>query len=803
MKIFLIVLFGFIPALVYSNQGIRGVVKDASGELLIGANVFIEESFIGTSTNLKGEFFLPVRQGTVVLITTFVGFEDARTEVEILGETNVEIILNPSNFLAEEVLVSALRVGNRTPLTFTNVTESEIQSRNLGQDIPFLLNRTPSLVASSDAGAGVGYTGFRIRGTDITRINVTVNGIPMNDPESQGLWWINMPDFAGSVENIQIQRGVGTSTNGAAAFGATVNLQTTSLEEKPFGEIQTSTGSFNTMKNTVKFGSGLINNRFTFDGRLSKIQSDGYIDRAFSDMKSFFLTGSYYSPNTIVTVKAFSGEQITYQAWNGVPSEFLATNRTYNGVGSFTDIYGNRQYYDNETDNYQQDHFQVLLSRQFSRDLYLNTAFHYTRGYGYYEQYKENHRFSNYGLGNLIIGGTSIQRTDLIRRKYLDNDFFGLTYSLNYRPNRFDIIIGGAYNRYYGDHFGTVIWAQHATHVPKNFEWYFNKGVKADFNIFAKVNYKLTNRVNAFFDLQYRNVDYSIEGIHDDLRDISQAHKFNFFNPKFGLHLMLTGTQDLYLSYSQGNREPSRSDFRDANPGVSPRPEKLHNIEFGYRFRGAGFHLQSNLYYMNYRDQLVLTGEINDVGAPITTNVPESYRIGIEIDGAAKLTRWLNLDFHVAISRNRINNFTEHVDNWDYDPGDPNQPLQFSRFIGNTNLAFSPSVVAGGSVTVIPFKNAGINFSGKYVGKQYIDNTSSSNRMLKPYFVNDLNLSYTLDSGVLREVKLILMVNNIFNEKYESNAWIYRYYSGGTEQVIDGFFPQAGRHFLVGVTIGF
>jgi iron complex outermembrane recepter protein len=803
MKHYLLFIIGFIPLILQANSGIRGVVKDRDGEMLIGANVVIEDTYVGTSTNLQGEFFLPVREGNYLLRTSFVGYDPTLTEVEVKDEVYIEIILRRSVYLAEEVIVSALVVKDKIPLTYFNISREDIRERNMGQDIPFLLNMTPSLVSSSDAGTGVGYTSFRIRGTDMTRINVTVNGIPMNDSESHGVWWVNMPDFASSVENIQIQRGVGSSTNGAAAFGATVNLQTNSLRKDPWAEIHTTAGSFNTFKNTVSFGTGLMDGKFTLDGRLSKIQSDGYIDRASSDLKSFFLSGSYYSSNTILTVKAFSGKEITYQAWDGVPSDILPVNRTYNGIGRYTDIDGQEQFYDNETDNYQQDHFQILFSREFSMELYLNAALHYTRGYGYYEQYKANHRFSSYGLENPEIGGETITRTDLIRRKFLDNHFYGATYSLNYKPNRFDIVLGGAVNRYLGDHYGNIIWAQYAAEIPKNYQWYLNLGDKTDLNSFLKLNYQITNSLNAFADVQYRYVNYEMEGFHDDLTDISQEHNFGFFNPKLGLNYLVSGTQEVYLSYSQGNREPSRSDFRDAKPGMSPRPEKLHNVELGYRFRSPAFSFSPNLYYMGYQDQLVLTGEINDVGAPMTTNVPESYRLGLELAGAALLNHWLKMDFHAALSRNKIKDFTEYVDNWDYDPGDPAQPLQFENYLGETDLAFSPWLVAGGSVTMTPFKQAEIALGGKYVGKQYIDNTSNNRRILNPYFVNDLRLNYTFRPGSIKEARISLMVNNLFNVKYETNAWIYRYYYGGEESFMDGYFPQAGIHFLAGLSLKF
>ncbi len=786
-----------------ANPVISGKVLNNEGQPLIGANVLIDGSYYGTATNADGMFRLSVREGSYVLRVSHMGYETRFIDVRVYDDLSLEVTLERLSYLGEEVIVSATRAHSRVPLAYTDVSRSEIEERDYGQDIPYILNLTPSFVASSDAGTGIGYTNFRVRGSDMNRINITINGIPYNDPESHGVFWVNMPDLASSIDNIQVQRGVGTSSHGAGAFGASINLQTSTLNPDPYGEINASAGSFNTLRNTVRLGSGLINDRFTFDARLSRIASDGYIDRASSDLKSFFLSGAMHSEKSLFKINVFSGKEVTYQAWDGVPSYMLDVDRRYNGIGSYTNEEGETVYYDNETDNYQQDHFQMFYSREISPGLNLNTALHYTMGYGYYEQYRENQRFGNYGIDNLVFAGQAITRSDLIRRKILDNHFYGMTWSLRYNRRSYDATLGGALNQYIGDHLGHIIWAEYANHIPKNYEWYFNKGTKNDFNMFGKVNYRLTERINLYGDLQYRTINYEIDGIDDDLRDISQDHEYHFFNPKAGLFYDLGDRQQMYLSYSVAHREPNRSNLKDARPGEIPRPERLDNIETGYNFRTPDINLNANLYYMKYKDQLVLTGQINDVGAPVMTNVPDSYRAGIELMAGAMLSSVFELSFNVSVSENRISDFTEYIDNWDYWDDPENEPLQVVRHIGSTELSFSPPVVAGGNLTMRPVDNLAVNLAGKYVGRQFIDNTASRDRMLSSYFFSDLRINYTIETSRYGEFGINFMVANIFNAKFETNAWIYRYLYQGEERYFDGFFPQAGRHFFSGVFFKF
>ena len=530
----------------------------------------------------------------------------------------------------DEVLVSAVRVTSKTPVSFSNLDKKEIKFRNLGQDIPILMNYLPSVVTTSDAGNGVGYTGIRVRGSDATRVNVTINGIPYNDSESHGTFWVNMPDFASSLESIQLQRSVGTSTNGSGAFGASLNMLTDSYSDKASGEISNSFGSFNTNKNTVKFSTGLMNDHFEIAGRLSALKSDGYVDRASSDLKSYFLQGTYVGSTTLIKALAFGGTEKTYQSWNGIDAATLATDRTFNSAGMFTDEFGKMRFYDNETDNYQQDHYQLHWNEKITGNWSTNLAFHYTKGKGYYENYKEDADFADYGL--LAVGTQTT--TDLIRQKWLDNDFYGTTFSANYNSEKLDIILGGGWNKYEGDHFGKVIWARYASKSELGDQYYNDAATKTDGNIFTKANYQITEKISLYGDLQLRNVQYKANSWETGLVN----DNFNFFNPKAGLNYDINTNNKLYFSYAKANREPNRTDYENGNP----KPEKLNDFELGWRLETEHVKINTNLYYMAYKDQLVLTGGFDDVGNPIRQNSGDSYRLGLEVDAVLQLSeKWL------------------------------------------------------------------------------------------------------------------------------------------------------------------
>lgn len=669
-----------------------------------------------------------------------------------------------------EVTVQSTRADEKTPVTFTNFTKKDFEKRNLGQDIPILMNYLPSVVTTTDAGNGVGYTGIRVRGSDATRVNVTINGIPYNDSESHGTYWVNMPDFASSTQSIQLQRGVGTSTNGAGAFGASLNLATESALLAN-GEVSNSYGSFNTHKHTVKFSTGLMNSGFEIAGRLSQIKSNGYIDRAFSDLKSYYLQGTYISKTSQIKALVFGGKEHTYQAWNGIDGTTLNDNRTFNWSGYFIDEAGNERFYDNETDNYQQDHAQLHWHEKFSDVFNMNLALHYTKGKGYYENYKSDEPFEDYGM-TPVSGQTS---TDLIRQKWLDNDFYGTTFSLNYKKNNLDLILGGAANKYEGDHFGKVIWARYASTSELGDKYYNDYGIKTDANTFLKVTYTLFDKLSLYGDIQYRNVNYKANGVQANLVNDT----FNFLNPKAGLTYQFNKNNNLYFSYAKAHREPNRTDYENGNP----RPEKLDDFELGWRMNTEKVKLNINGYYMLYKDQLVLTGKLDDVGSPIRENSGNSYRLGLEIDAKIALTKNLLIAPNITLSENLNKDFYS----------DASGTLEN---LGNTNIAYSPKLTFGNIISYAPINNVTVSVMSKFVGKQYINNLNNDNATLSDYFVNDFNFSWDFPmKKVFKQISLNVLCNNIFNRKYVSNG--YDYY--GTNY----YFPQAEANYLAGITMKF
>ena len=790
----------------FAQFSISGTVMDANDRsLLPGANVVIEGTFHGVHTNSNGIFQLEnLNKGTYTLVVSYVGYHTSKKEIDLDRNADLEILLEPSAILSQEVIVSATRADSRTPSTHSNVSREEIMSRNLGQDIPFLLNMTPSLITSSDAGAGVGYSWMNIRGSDNSRINVTLNGIPLNDSESHGVWWVNMPDIASSTENIQIQRGVGTSTQGAASFGATISMNTTGLNRDPYAEIFSGGGSFNTLRNTAIFGTGLLANKWAIDGRLSRISSDGYIDRSFSDLKSFYLSGGFYGKKTVIQAITFSGKETTYQAWNGVPSQMLETNRTFNPSGMYFDQQGNMQFYDNETDNYQQDHYQLHITQRINPDWVANTSFHYTYGRGYYEQFRENDRFSRYGLPNVVIDNTEFSRTDLIRQRWLDNHFYGLTWSANYKgAGRLNAIIGGGYNVYDGDHYGKIIWARLAQDFDKDHRYYDNNAEKKDFNSFVKLNYELAPGFYVFGDMQYRNIIYDFIGlgmVENEIVPLGQTARFDFFNPKTGFVYEINSQHNVYTFAGISNREPVRRDFTESSPDSRPRHETLRNLEVGYRYSSGNLKMAVNYYLMDYKDQLILTGEINDVGGFSRTNIDNSYRMGVELEAAYRFNRLIDWTGNLTVSRNKIPEFIEFSDQYDENW---NWTGTHVAIYENTDIAFSPSLVGASRINFHPFKRASVGLMSKYVGSQYIDNTMSRDRMLDAYFVNDLKLTYKMENSIFRELELSFLINNLFDVDYITNAWIYKGVVGdnGLIAIEDGYFPQAGRHFLLGARL--
>lgn len=709
----------------------------------------------------------------------------------------------------DDVIVYATRANEKTPTTFSEINAKELKSRNLGQDLPILLNFSPSLVTTSDAGAGIGYTGMRIRGSDATRINVTVNGIPLNDSESHGVFWVNMPDFSSSVSSIQIQRGVGTSSNGAAAFGATVNLQSSNVSIDPFFETSNTVGSFNTWKTNVVYNTGLLNEVFNFEARLSKISSDGFIDRSAADLKSYYLSGGRYGKKTMIKAVLFGGQEITQQAWYGTPEARLTGgDAELQELIDFSGEYGtpeleanlrnsgrtfNYYTYDNEVDNYRQDHYQLHLAHTLADNWDLTGALHYTRGRGFFEQFREDDDLEDYGLADVVVGAETITSSDIIRRRWLDNHFYGVTYALNYGSDALGLTFGGGWNKYDGDHFGEITWAQFAGNVGIRDHYYDGNGIKKDFNAFLKVNYQLNGQLNLFGDAQVRTINYETAGLDSDRSPYDVDTDFTFFNPKIGLTYALNNSTNVYASYAIGNREPVRSDFIDANPGTEPKHETLRNFEAGIRSRSSKFSYEANYYYMDYKNQLVVTGAVNDVGAPIRTNVPKSFRMGVELSGNYKLTDKLVWSANLTLSKNKIDQFSEIVS------------ASFGEIQhSDADISFSPNVISGSDLSFSPTEGLTFQLLSKYVGKQFLDNTSNDDRAIDSYLTNDVRMSYDFEVKGIQNIGLSLLVNNVLDEEYSSNGYTWGYYYGADilyQQ--NNYYPQAGRNFLLGLNLKF
>ncbi|MCL1821358.1 MAG: TonB-dependent receptor [Prolixibacteraceae bacterium] len=806
-RIFIAAFMLLVVAPLYGQYNINGKVLDENGQPLQGASVFILNPKTGKTTDKTGYFsFGDMKKTHYVAEVSYVGYEKIRQTLNAGSEN--EIRLSSEIQHVPEVTVVSVRATQKSAVTYSNVDSDEIAQRNLGQDIPYLLSLTPSFIPTSDAGTGIGYTGFRVRGADANRINITVNGVPVNDAESHGVFFVNMPDFASSLSSVQVQRGVGTSTNGAAAFGASINMQTQAQSPRNYAEISSSYGSFNTNKNTLKAGTGLIKNRFVFDVRLSGISSDGYIDRTSVDMKSYYFGGGYFGDKTTLKFTTFGGREKTYQAWNGVDASLLDTNRTYNDSGEFVDNDGNTQYYENQTDNYQQTHYHLNWNQKLNAKLDLNATLHYTLGEGYYEEYKRDRKYHEYGLTAPVVAGVKLSKTDLVRQKWLDNHFYGFIASLNYSVDKVNASVGGGVNRYDGGHFGKVIWVRNADKLDMSKEWYRNSSIKDDANIYAKANVELLRNLVAAVDLQYRYINYKMEGSDDKyddvkqaMRDITQKHTFKFFNPKFGLTYKINPIGNLYASYSTANREPNRNNYTDAGPRDKPSHETLHNIELGCRITAHRLSGEFNTYYMKYKNQLILTGKVSEIGEPLTANIPDSYRMGVELAAAVQMTYWLNWKGNLALSRNKIERFTEYdIDVYD---ADWNLTGTTNNHLGTTDIAYSPEMVAN-SLFLFSLKSFGIGLHTSFVGKQYIDNTSDEMRSIPSYLVNNLQFKYSLPFMQNRTIDFQFMLNNLLNEKYVSNG--YTWYScsvGGKRYNELRYFPQAGRHFLLGITLKF
>jgi len=720
---------------------------------------------------------------------------EAKVPVRIDNDT-----LNVSKVVSlEEVMVTATRASRQTPVAYSELSSQELKRRNDGQSLPSLILQSPSVIMTSDGGNGIGYSTFRIRGTDANRINITVNGVPMNDAESHTVFWVNMPDFASSVKNIQIQRGAGTSTNGAAAFGATVSMQTENPPIEHYFDYSSSIGSFGTFRNTFQGGTGLLGNHLVIDARYSNIRTDGYVDRAKAKMQSYFGSATWYAENTMLKFQTFGSAEKTYQAWDGVPKSMLKTNRTYNPCGEYEED-GKVKFYNNQTDNYWQQHYHLLASERLNENWDMNLTLHYTHGEGYYEDYKSKQKFSKYNLSSYISAdGETVKKSDLVRRKWLDNDFYGAIYSANYHAERAQLTIGTAANNYEGAHYGRVMWVKNAAALPKpDYEYYRNKGKKFDYNGFAKMTYSFTPNLSLYADMQYRGIHYTIKGLDDKAGDVDISKDWHFFNPKAGL--TFSGKNNTaFLSFSTAHREPNRDNFTEAGADERPTYETLYDYEAGYTFRSSVFSVGATLYYMNYDNQLILTGKISEIGEALTSNIKDSYRSGIELTASVKPLNWLSWNGNMTLSRNKIRHFTENIEVYD---ADWNYLNNQENVLGTTNIAFSPEFIAN-SLFTFNWKHLDAGFNSQYVGRQYIDNTSCRDRSLDPYFVTNLRFGCSFKPAFMKELRFDLSINNLFNEKYETNAWVYCAMVAGSRYTEDGYFPQAGRNMMFRAVFNF
>ena len=768
-----------------SAQTLSGVVTNKNNQPLKNATVSISSKNFKskTQTGEKGGFnFSNLNSNSTYKISVeFIGLKEFDSTIQLQNVATLNIVLDESFANLEPLEVSSVRASDKAPFTKTNISKNDIAKVNLGQDLPFILNQTPSVTTTTDAGNGVGYTGIRIRGTDATRINVTLNGIPFNDAESLGTYFVDLPDFASSANSIQIQRGVGTSTNGSGAFGATINISTNEINKKAYAETDNSFGSYNTLKNTIKLGTGLLANHFIIDGRVSRIVSDGFIDRAKSNLQSFYTSAAYISNKNSLRLNIFSGKEKTYQAWYGIPFDSLKTHRTYNPAG--TEKPGTP--YDNQTDNYTQTHYQLFYDHTFSSKWKFNTALFLVRGKGYYEEYKAQQNLSDYNLNDTVA--------DIIRRRWLDNYFYGQIASLQYKSLSDEVTIGGSWTKYDGKHYGQLAWSE--AKIPNNYEYYNFPATKTDDNVYVKWIHNINNKWSSFVDMQYRHVMHDMEGFEDH-PDLFIKRRFDFFNPKAGIDYNYKGW-NAYLSYAIAHKEPNRDDF-EASLLQQPKAETLHDFEAAIERKQSNYNLSATFYYMLYKNQLVLNGQINDVGSYTRINVPNSYRAGIELQAGAVINSWLNVNANATFSRNKIKTFNEFLDEYD---ADFNYIGQQKVEHTNTDISFSPNVIVAGTLTFIPLKNMQLNFISKYVGKQYLDNAQNDDRKIDPYFTEDFRLNYTLYKKLFSQIDFIVGVNNVFNKLYEPNAYTYPYLYNGALTSDNGYYPAATTNFMVGINI--
>lgn len=786
-----------------SGSMITGRVTDAGGAPMAGASVVIDSIGAGVAAGNDGRYSLRgLRDGTYAMRISFTGYETFDTVVVVRGTAVADASLKEGLFVAEEVIVRGSRAGNRTPMAHTTVQAAELRERDLTRDMPYLLSLTPSVVETSDAGNGIGYTSLRIRGTDASRINITIDGIPLNDAESQQVFWVDLPDLASSAGSIQVQRGVGTSTNGAGAFGASVNISSMTPPADPGAAAELSYGSFNTLRASARAWSGAVDDRFNMMVRASDISSDGFIDHSASDLKSAMITGIWSAPADRIRFNLITGSEKTGISWWGVPADVLPENRRYNPAGEYEDSEGVVRYYEDETDVYSQTHYHLFYTHLFTANLSLNTGLHLTRGKGYYEEQRSDLDPAEYGLEDLMNYDPQVTSTDIVQQKWLDNYFYGAVWSLIRQGKSAEWTIGGALNRYDGDHYGRIKWMEFPGLVPPGYEWYRNEGLKDEFNIYGKVNKALSGSLNAFLDLQLRLINYRFTGPDSDMKDLTGSYRFTFFNPKAGLFWSNGSGSEAFISAAVAHREPTRSDYKDAagDEEATPSPERLTDLEGGYTWRNTRAALGINLYFMHYDDQLVPTGRISNTGYPIMTNVPVSYRAGAEIAGSYRPSPVAALKMNFTLSRSRIKDFRNYYFNYDTD--DWSEEYLYAD-LGTVDIAYSPRITGSAELEINPMEHISLRLTGKYVGKQYFDNTMSEQRSLNPYFFSNLSAGYRIDLRRAGELMFRFMLSNLFNTMYENNAYGGMWTEDGEEKTWAYFFPQAGINFTAGISLSF
>lgn len=782
---------------------VTGRVTDAGGIPLAGASVVITGTGMGVAADNEGRYALRgLRMGSYNLRISFTGYETVDTLVVVSGTVTVDATLNEALYVAGDVIVRGSRAGARTPVAYSTVGAEELRERDMTRDMPFLLALTPSVVETSDAGTGIGYTSLRIRGSDASRINITLDGIPLNDSESQQVFWVDLPDLASSTGSIQVQRGVGTSTNGAGAFGASVNISTMIPPSEAGASADISYGSFNTSRLTAKGWTGMLGDRFSMMVRASQIRSDGFVDHSSADIRSATVSGIWSAPSDMIRFNIITGSQKTGISWWGVPAEILPADRKYNPAGEYVDASGNTRYYEDETDVYTQNHYHLFHTHLFPGRVSLNTGLHLTAGLGYYEEQKSDRDPEEYGIAGLMPIEPAVTETDMVQRKWLDNLFYGAVWSLIKQGATTEWTFGGALNRYDGEHYGTLLWMEYPGEVYPGYEWYRNSGTKDEANVYGKVNTVIGSSLNAFADLQLRHITYSFSGPDDDMKDLTASHRFLFFNPKAGLFWNNGNGSEAFVSVAVAHREPTRADFKDAagDPAATPGRERLTDFEGGYTFRSSAATLGVNLYYMSYRDQLVPTGRISTTGYPIMTNVPESYRTGVEFSGNYRPAHFVALKVNLTVSRSRIKDFRNYYFNYNTD--DWSEEYLYAD-LGTVDIAYSPRVTGSAELELAPVKQFTINLTGKYVGRQYFDNTQSSDRAIDPYFISNLTTAYGIKLKKAGELTLRFTVNNLFNSMYENNAYGGMWTEDGEEKTWAYWFPQAGINWMAGISLSF